>query len=306
MDTITDTKRIVASYTTLPGRYEILHRSILSLTNQTRRPDVVYLCVPLKATQFDKEYPPLPTELEELCTVVRINTDYGPITKVCGALLSETDPNTVIISCDDDVIFPPNFIQSMLEHHEKFPNSAICGTGALLSRGLIFISIMSSLAPFRPWNGFIAPNVPPEGRKVDLIFGVAGVLYRRGFFPPPEQLYDEILCHSMNDHAIFCNDDVLISGYLSRKGIERRIFADIPDVDHDNTIASVAETALCKDTHKMIMRLHEAIDKVKQLGFFPTMEDVSVDETAAGKGFILFFLLTIILVLSFYYYILIR
>lgn len=289
--------RVVASYTTLPSRYEVLKRSILSLKNQTHKLDAIYLTVPERASRLDKEYPPIPKDLSELCIVLSINIDYGPITKIYGALIAEKDPNTVIISCDDDVFFAPNYIEVMLKHHTKYPRSCICGTGALIGKGLPFISIVSTVSPFHQWKGFTGFEIDKNGRCVDLIFGVAGVLYTREMFPPNESLYEELLQYSLKDQAIFHNDDVLISGHLSKKGIERRVFFDIPNIHHNN-----GKDALSSDLIKMIIRLNTSIQKVKEYGFFPNMEEVSLDETPTGRIIIILLLTIIIIILCFYLY----
>lgn len=284
--------RVVASYTTLPSRYDVLRSSMNTLLAQTYKLDAIYLALPAKAARLNKEYPPLPDDIAAMCTVVRIDTDYGPGTKIYGALVSETDPNTVIISCDDDVFFEPNFVEVLLSHHKTHPQSCICGTGALIGRGLWFISIVSSVSPFHKWKGFTGFTIGKDGRKVDLIFGVAGVLYTRGMFPTNEDLYNELFRHCLEDNTIFYNDDVLISGYLSKQGIERRTFYDIPPITHAN-----GEDALSSDFFRMITRMNTAIQRVKQLGFYTTMEESSVDETPAWRVIVIIIIAIIILVL---------
>lgn len=289
--------RIVASYTTLPSRYDVLKQSILSLKDQTHTLDDIYLTIPERAARLNKEYPTIPDDLAALCTVIKIDTDYGPLTKIYGAIISETDANTVIISCDDDVIFSSNYVEIMIKHHKSHPKSAICGTGALIGRGLPFISIVSTVKPFHEWSGFTGFEVDKNGRKVDLIFGVAGVLYTRAMFPPNKFLYDDLFQYSLRDQAIFHNDDVLISGYLSKSSIERRVFFDIPTIHHNS-----GQDALSADMFKMIGRLNTSIQKVKELGFFPTMEEVPLDETPTGRIIFFIIILIIIIVLSIYLY----
>lgn len=292
--------RVVASYTTIPTRYDCLKKSIQSMLDQTHKLDAIYLALPKKAARLNKEYPPLPDDLAAMCTVVPVDIDYGPICKVYGALIAESDPNTIIISCDDDVGFTPNFVETILKFHKKSPKSAICGTGALIAKGLALISIVSTVGPQSGWNGFTGFEVPPEGRRVDLIFGVAGVLYTRGMFPPNERLHDEIFHWCLEDDSIFHNDDVLISGYLSKMGIERRIYLGIPEIKHFN-----GNDALSGDLPKMIIRLHKSINKVIEIGFYPQMEDVAYDETAAGKVAIGIILSIIIIILAIFYFLII-
>jgi len=244
------------------------------------------------ARRLNKEYPPLPKAIAQLCTVVPLNTDYGPATKMLGALIRETDPDTIIISCDDDTVHDRRLVSKLVEHAQDHPEACICGTGALLGHGLHGISIVSSLAPFRPWNGLTGFYIPPEGRNVDLIFGVAGVLYRRGFFPDKERLEEELLLYSLQDTRIYLNDDVLYSGYLSKRGIKRKVFYDIPDVHcHDSGTGD----ALSGDLFPMIRRMNEAIEQVKIYGFFPSMEPMTFNESVAWRcAFALLIVLLII------------
>jgi hypothetical protein len=284
--------RVVASYTTLPSRYDVLKQSILSLRNQSSGLDAIYLTLPKVAKRLGKEYPPVPDDLKELCTIVTVDEDYGPITKIYGGLISEKDPNTIIISCDDDVLFKYNFVETLLKYHTQYPEIIICGTGALIKRGLWCISIVSSVEPFDSIKGFSGFYVPKNGRKVDLIFGVAGVLYTRGMFPTNDNLYEELFKYSTLDDSIFHNDDVLISGYMSKKGISRKVFYDIPSITHIN-----GNDALSGDLFKMLSRLQVSITKVQEYGFYPYMEEISPDETPSYRVIFSIIIILIIIIL---------
>ena len=286
------TVRVVASYTTLPSRYGVLKESLKSLKNQTYKLDAVYVSLPKIASRLGTPYPPLPDDFGDLCTVVESEIDYGPITKIYGALVSESNPTTVIISCDDDVLFEPNFVEVLMTHHKKDPSCCVCGTGALIGKGLAFISIVSSLKDFRKWRWVTGFSVGPKGRNIDLVFGVGGVLYTRSMFPEKDNLYEELFRHSMEDKAIFHNDDVLISGYLSKKKIKKRLFLDIPEITHGTDSAD----ALSADVIPMITRMEEAIQRVISLGYFTDMEELDVEETPAFKG-LLFILMVILIIL---------
>jgi hypothetical protein len=296
----TSSDRVVISYTTMPSRYDVLKKSILSIKAQTHKVDAIYVAIPKRSARLNKEYPPVPDDLSSLCNIVKVDTDYGPITKIYGALLSESDPNTIIISCDDDVGFPPDFVESIVKHHKEYPQAAICGTGALISKGLLFISIVSTLSPCKRWSWLTGFQVPKEGRCVDLVFGVGGVLYTRGMFPENKDLHDKLFKYSLDDQSVFHNDDVLISGYLSKQGISRRLFFDIPEIIHYN-----GADALSGNPVKMLTRLNDSISKVKSYGFYPTMEPLSVTETPAYKGFILIIIVAIIIFLSIWLYLII-
>src|SRR5690349_10896883 len=100
--------RVVVTMTTLPGREDIITRACESIVQQTRPPDAIYLALPKISRRLGIPYPPMPEFVRAHCTIVQPETDFGPVTKLYGALALETDPHTVIISCDDDIIYPPD------------------------------------------------------------------------------------------------------------------------------------------------------------------------------------------------------
>jgi hypothetical protein len=46
-----------------------------------------------------------------ILTVQFLDDDWGPATKLLGALLLETDPDTVIITVDDDMMYNHNMVE---------------------------------------------------------------------------------------------------------------------------------------------------------------------------------------------------
>jgi hypothetical protein len=45
--------------------------------------------------------------------VLRSEVDYGPLTKIVPTLYKETDPETIVITVDDDKIYKPQTIRSV-------------------------------------------------------------------------------------------------------------------------------------------------------------------------------------------------
>lgn len=267
--------KIVASYTTVPGRYNILEKSIDSLINQEGRPDIVYLCLPKVFGRTGEKYPPLPSSIISKVTVVEPEEDYGPICKIYGGLLSEKDPDTIILTVDDDTIFDNMFMTKIREKCKQHPNKAICATGALVGNGLNFISILSSVQPFDKFKWIPKFYCGKNGKNIDICFGVGGVAYRRNFFPLKlNDIKEKILKYTKNKN-IFHNDDVLISAYLSKNNIKRRIFNDIPSVTHVNS-----EHALSGDFFGMFSRMKNAIKDVQtEMNSFKTFEEVKYTDS---------------------------
>src|SRR5436190_11046762 len=116
----TKSYRVVGSLTTMPNQYFKLPGTLNSLHNQTRKLDAIYLGLPKVSRRLGTEYPELPDEIAELCTSVRCK-DYGPITKIVPGILMESDPNTVIITFDNDMNYHPDTVAKLLAHHDSYP-----------------------------------------------------------------------------------------------------------------------------------------------------------------------------------------
>jgi len=261
--------RVVISLTTLPDRYENLKDTLNSLHNQIVKSDCIYLTLPYVAKRSGKTYPELPTDLCQLCTVVRCEVDYGPICKIYGALVSEHDPNTIIITVDDDVIYPTNFIKLMVEKSMIKPRAAVTGTGILLHDG--YMSINTNFNKIQLLNGFLCGFPINKYRKVDIVQGVSGVLYKRWFFPK-DKLYEKLFHYAMEDDDLFKSDDILISSYLCSKNIKRYIFEKMPLVD----VNISSPDALSHNLVGMLNVFKNAVNKCKKLGLLKKIEKSSI------------------------------
>jgi hypothetical protein len=51
--------------------------------------------------------------------------DYGPATKLIPTLLEETDPDTIIVTVDDDVVYHPDVLQDMVEGMMQYPDFTV-------------------------------------------------------------------------------------------------------------------------------------------------------------------------------------
>lgn len=223
--------RVIVSLTTLPTRYDNLWCTIESIKNQTIQVDDIYLCIPNESIRCSMKYPRVPEQILQNVRILNVEKDYGPICKIIKTLEIEKDPETIIITLDDDIIYPNDLIERLVNKSLLYPNSAIGGTGIILGPNILFSSIISSMSP--KWNNIIGFNVPKTGRDVDILCGVSGILYKRKFFP--EKL-DELLELVELDFDVFKNDDVLLSSYLGARGVSKKIFLDLPIIKNHKNI----------------------------------------------------------------------
>jgi len=225
--------KIVCSMTTIPNRLNDskLENTLKSLTNQSRKFDVIYLTLPQFSRRLNKPYPRPPDNIKQYCQIVYCNLDYGPITKIMGGLLMEKDPETIIITCDDDVIYPMTLVEELLKQHQKYPHSAIGSAGFNIGTFPFYISVaMNQKKNRNKWWFNMEIN---DGMLIDVLCGYAGVLYLRKFFPNSlEEITRGLLQYPMKDKNVFLHDDIMLSSYLNSKDIPRRLTI-VSDVSND-------------------------------------------------------------------------
>lgn len=293
--------RVVASLTTMPDRYSKIVKTLESLHRQTHKLDAIYLSLPDKSRRLGIEYPPVADEIRNLCTIVPC-TDFGPITKILGGLLREDDPETIIISFDDDMLYPDRIVEVLVKHHITYPNSALGSSGMLLK----YSCPMCAITPNE--DNFLYRiskfSVPPEGRRVDSIYGYPGALYVRRFFPPRELLQDDFLNYALVDNNMLMNDDIVISGYLSLNSIERRIFPNMPTVsfvlDDSSGVRVRNNNEISYDLDKFFQRMNLSIETAKSIGMYAVTEPVDISESIVGVSAIIVLCLLILIFIVVY------
>ena len=112
---------LTVTLTTVPERLARVPIVIESLLRQAVKPDRIVLWLD------EKLEPKVPESLRrqtERGLELRFVTDIGPYTKVIYAL--EEFASDLIVTCDDDVIYPAHWLAGLIRTHEREPRSVIC------------------------------------------------------------------------------------------------------------------------------------------------------------------------------------
>lgn len=191
--------KVVASLSTLPPRGDHLALTLESLLVQSYKLDAIYVNVPYSArrAQGPIEVPPCLTELSRRAPQIAVlrTEDFGPGTKLLPALQQVRDRDAIVITFDDDMIYDPRVVATLVAASTAHRHWAVgfCG-----------------------WN--VARNGDVERARtsfVDVLQGFAGAAYRRGFFE------DDVFRAYQRHPRCFYVDDVWISGYLAEHGHAR-------------------------------------------------------------------------------------
>jgi hypothetical protein len=205
----TNRPRVIASLSTLPDRICNLELTIRSLLEQTRPPDEIVLAVPSFSTRQKTAYE-IPKYLEQLpLRILRCDKDWGPATKFIPIIQEELAAGrvgTLIMVVDDDRIYPRDGLESYLYYNEQLPNAALAFRGAPMPQGLKWTKPKLCLA-----------SKIREPRKVAVITGCGSYLIQPDFFDA--RLWD----YSEAPAAAFYMDDIWISGWLDRRGVEKYV-----------------------------------------------------------------------------------
>lgn len=170
-------RKLIVSLTSYPARFESVQYAIRSILTQTVRPDriILYLDDTVKPEQ-------IPAELEAL-ERVGLEIAFRPLTlkphkKYYYAM--KENPDALIVTVDDDQIYPPDLLEKLCEGHEQFPQCVI----AARAHEITFCAD-GKIKSYNTWK----MHSKKVGKPSMLLCatGVGGVLY------PPHCMHGELL-----------------------------------------------------------------------------------------------------------------
>ena len=115
---------IYVSLSTIPQRLKNLNKSVESLLKQTRKPDKIFINIPLKYKRFSEtiEDSQIPKFNSSDVEITRCE-DCGPGTKLLGSL-NKFEKDSLIILVDDDHVYEDYMIEKFFYFYSKAPNNA--------------------------------------------------------------------------------------------------------------------------------------------------------------------------------------
>ncbi len=203
--------RVIVSLTTIPSRINSIQRTIDSIQSQSIKPDIICLSVPDKCRrQKKKEYviPEFISQYKSL-KIIKTDYDYGPSMKLLPVLEYERDPESIIITIDDDHVYSKEFVETLLNYSKLYPHSALGFNGWNVKPLII-----------RNKYEFIDKTLT-KPVQADVLEGYRGVLYKKKFFD------ENIFKYKDFPEMAFKNDDIWISAHLAKNKIERLVIPGV-------------------------------------------------------------------------------
>ena len=232
--------RMVISLTSLPSRLPHLSQTISHMLKQDTLPDKIYINLPLFSTREQIPYiipdhitsyiDALEPPQRSLITILRPPNDYGPATKLIPTLDVETSPDTIIVTIDDDVIYPSFYLSELKQAALRYPNAAIGFKGYQFPRATAQEKeeedddeeegMQGLRSPASIFNEstfiYVESSNHTNDAYVDVLGGFLGVAYRSGFFNT-YKLKD----YQSYEQGAFYVDDDWIGGCLGESNIRK-------------------------------------------------------------------------------------
>jgi len=155
---------LIVSFTSIPSRFHVIHFTVRSVLNGTHQPEKIVLW--LNETH-QGQLPESLTNMEGRRFEIRYASEDSPHLKLMRSLL--TFPDKTIVTCDDDLIYPDNWLQSLYQDHLEHPQDII----AHECRSIAY-SENQEVLPYRFWY-----RETKQGVSYDALLplGFGGVLY---------------------------------------------------------------------------------------------------------------------------------
>lgn len=166
---------IIVSLTTYGQRLQEVYYSLESLLHQTLQPNKIVLCIS-EDFKSENNLPLLLKKQLNRGVEILYCKDLGPYTKLIPTL--KQYPSAIIITVDDDMLYPIDFIEYLVKSYKKRPNDIHCYYGHTM--------ILDKKGKMESYDKWV--KQPASGISIlNFPTGVDGVLY------PPNCFHEDII-----------------------------------------------------------------------------------------------------------------
>lgn len=223
---------VVVTFTSYPARIRLAAAAAASLLRQSVKPDAIVLW--LDPEQFPGREANLPQEFEALraggLDIRWCRPGLRSYKKLIPAL--ETWPDAVLVTADDDVFYPRDWLQSLLEAHRAHP-------GEIIARRIRHIRMDSFGIPLPYATWPVNDTCGDNPSFLHLPTGCGGVLY------PPGALHPNVTRENIFLRVAPTVDDLWFWTMAVRQGTPVR-FVAAPDIQSLDTADELGSASLSR------------------------------------------------------------
>jgi hypothetical protein len=217
---LTDFPNVILSLTTTPNRLSEVKeewgvKPVIERLMSLSYPNYeIHFNIPYINHKTGEEYiiPDWLTEIgDEKLKVFRVH-DYGAVTKLAPTLLRVSEPEAIIITVDDDLIYTDGFIEYHLKKQKLYPDCALGFAGIGASNGSCHLC-----------------TTLEKDTHIKILEGYKTASYKRKFFN--SDFFTDFIPKSWSD-------DVVISAYLGKQGIKKVVMNYYKDDNFQGRVES--------------------------------------------------------------------
>ena len=164
-------EKLIVSLTTYPQRIVDIDVVIFSLINQSIKPDKIILWLAYEEfPNLERDIPNHVLNLKKLGLEIEFCHNIYSYNKLIHAL--EKYPNDLIVTADDDIYYPYNWLEKLYKSYLENPNVIHCHRGHRIR-----FDDKNNILPFNQWlQEFKPKNSSPS--YLNFATGVGGVIYK--------------------------------------------------------------------------------------------------------------------------------
>ncbi len=164
---------IIVSFTSIPSRFHVIHLTVRSILAGSHKPEKVVLWL---HESLQQRVPESIVTLIGDRFEIRYVADDCPHLKLVHSL--QSFPEKLIVTCDDDLMYAPGWLNALYQDHLKYPADIIANE----CRAVAY----DEAGGVRPYYYWYKENKKGATYDAILPLGYAGVLY------PPHCLHDDV------------------------------------------------------------------------------------------------------------------
>lgn len=164
---------LIVTLTSTSTRLPVLRHTLLSLLDQSHKPDRIVVCLSKEPYLIDQGIDTLPDWFQRMLDHAEVEVNWventGPYRKLVPVYRAATDEDW-IVTCDDDVIYGTEWLATLVQSGKDHPAAIVCGRARRPAKN-----------PWKVRQSYINwPLVEPGSTGKELLpIGIAGVLYRK-------------------------------------------------------------------------------------------------------------------------------
>jgi hypothetical protein len=198
-----DGRSLIVSMTSIPSRLLGIPITLDSIFRQSVKPTRLLLWLPRRRFPTRATVPWWVRALARRGLEIHFSESDRPHDKLLPTI--QADPNAIVVTIDDDIIYSTRMIARLLDGHRHFPEAVICHS----ARSITFTS-NGNPAPYETWT-LDDPALRTPSHKA-LPLGVMGVLY------PPASLHPDVLNAQVAAELAPTADDLWFKVMALRRG----------------------------------------------------------------------------------------